>query len=378
MLTASSDGVPILEPENLVKRRFVMALGTAAIVGLIALLLSGPGSSDRVLGSGSTFAQPLIERMSVNFQDARSGDEDWIAGSTGIDYEPVGSLGGIMRLRDPEVDFAVADYPLSRDVLDREKLVQFPIVVGSIAPVYNLGAQVAQPLRFSAATLAGIFGGRITSWSDPAIAADNPGVALPALPIIAVYRSDGSGSTLNWSTYLADGSPEWKASFGTGTTLRWPVGTGVRGGGEMASAVKSREGSIGYLETGQAKRAGLQTGAVRNAAGRYVAPTPESVEAGAQAGRLMTGATAPEAAGTSPVGAASEQAYPIVTASYAIVKRDNRSEADLARTLRFLDFLLEQGAPTARSLDYLPLPQAAIAEVKQVWARDLGFGEANG
>lgn len=371
MLTTSSDGVPILEPENLVKRRFVMALGTAAIVGVIALLLSGPGSSDRVLGSGSTFAQPLIERMSVNFQDARSGDEDWIAGSTGIDYEPVGSLGGIMRLQDVEVDFAVADYPLSRDVLDREKLVQFPIVVGSISPVYNLGAQVAQPLQFSAATLAGIFGGKITSWSDPAIAADNPGVGLPALSITAVHRSDGSGSTLNWSTYLADGSPAWKASIGTGTTLRWPVGTGVKGGGEMASAVKSREGSIGYLETGQAKRAGLQIGAVRNAAGRYVTPTPESVDAGAQAGRLVTGAAAPE-------GAASEQAYPIVTASYAIVKRDNRSEADLGRTLRFLAFLLEQGAPIARSLDYLPLPQAAIAEVKQVWARDLGFRETNG
>jgi phosphate transport system substrate-binding protein len=346
---------------------------------VIALLVSGSGTSDRVLGSGSTFAQPLIERLSVDFQDARSGDSDWIAGSTGIDYEPVGSLGGIMRLQDIEVDFAVADYPLSQDVLDQQKLVQFPIVIGSISPVYNLDAQVDAPLQFSAATLAGIFDGRITSWSDPAIAGDNPGVTLPEQPIAVVHRSDGSGTTLNWSIFLAEGSPEWQAGPGTGTTLDWPTGSGVRGSGEMAAAIKARAGAIGYIETGQARRAGLSVGALRNAAGRYVTATPDSVAAGAQAGALLPGAAAAAAPAelAAQAGSAAGDAYPLVTASYAFVKRENRSGTDHARTMRFLAFLLDQGAPATRALDYLPLPQATIADVKQLWIRDLNFVESN-
>jgi phosphate transport system substrate-binding protein len=379
MLTTSSDGVPVLEPKNLVRRRFIMALGAAVIVGAIALLMAGPGASDRIVGSGSTFAQPLIERLSVDFQNARSGDQDWIAGSTGIDYEPVGSLGGIMRLRDVEVDFAVADYPLSPEVLQRDQLVQFPIVIGGIAPIYRLRGVGEAPLQFSAATLVGIFSGKITTWSDPAIAGENPGVTLPSLPITVFHRSDGSGTTLNWSIYLANGSAEWQSSLGTGTTLKWPTGRGVKGSSEMAAAVKAQDGSIGYLEAGQARRAGLQIGAVRNAAGQFVAPTSESIEAGAQAGGLMTGAAVAKVGVES--GPASDpaaaEAYPIVTASYAIVKRANRSESDLARTLRFLDFLLEQGADAARSLDYLPLPAGAVAEVKQLWRRELNIDQSN-
>ena len=251
MLTTTPDGVPTLEPKHLVRRRFVMSLGFVAIVGSIFALVADRGSSDRIIGSGSTFAMPLIQRMAVVYQDAKSGDSDWVTGSAGVDYEPVGSLSGIMRLKDPEVDFAIADYPLSAEAASELGVVQFPIVIGSISPVYNLPEQ-KEPLRFTAPLLAAVYGGKVAVWSDPAIAAVNPGRTLPDTRIVVVHRADGSGSTLNWTAYLSSGSEEWKAGFGSATTVRWPTGVDVRGGDRMAETVKATPGAIGYLETGQA------------------------------------------------------------------------------------------------------------------------------
>lgn len=358
MLTSSPDGVPVLESRNLVRRRFIMSLGVAIVVGLIALLLMRAGSNDRILGGGSTAAQPLIEKLAVDFQNARSGDNDWITGSSGIDYEPVGSLGGIMRLADPEVDFAITDYPLSPDALGKLDAVQFPLVISSISAVYNLGTGGGRPLRFSSKTLAGIFSGRIRIWNDPAIATDNPGVILPAAAITVVHRSDGSGSTLNWSTYLARNDVDWRDRVGAGTTLNWPAGVGVKGGGEMAKAVAERRGAIGYLETGQARRAGLAIAAVQNAAGHFVQATDASL---AVASNDATGA----------------EAYPVVAPSYVIVKRKNASSSDNDRTLRFFAFLFANGSGEARRLGYLPLSDSTIADARQAWSRELGFNDAN-
>lgn len=373
MLTSSPDGVPVLEPKNLVRRRFVMTLGVVAIIGLIALLLAGQGTTDRILGSGSTFAQPLIQRAATGFQDARAGDGDWVGGSTGVDYEPVGSLGGVMRLQDPEVDFAVADYPLSDAALQQFDAVQFPIAIGSISAVYNLGKSSTAPLRLSPATLSGIFSGRIASWADPAIAADNPGVRLPATGITVVYRQDGSGTTLNWSNYLARTNADWRDRFGSATTLRWPTGIGVKGSGGMAKTVAERDGAIGYLETGQAKRAGLATAALQSSAGQFV----EASEANVTTGARELGLTG--AAPTPPSGkAATSIGYPVVTASYIIMKRRNRSPADNERTLRFLSFLLDKGSADARALGYLPLSQDSIAEVRRIWSHELKLDLADG
>ncbi|WP_324742584.1 phosphate ABC transporter substrate-binding protein PstS [Tsuneonella sp. CC-YZS046] len=354
MLTSSPDGVPVLESRTLVRRRFVMALGVAVVVAAVALLLVRSGVNDRILGSGSTAAQPLIQRVAVDFQNARSGDQDWISGSAGVEYEPVGSLGGVMRLDDPEVDFAVTDYPLSSEALQQRDAVQFPIVVGSISVAYNLEQPTPQPLRFGSKTLAGIFSGRIVSWADPAIAADNPGVSLPATAITVVYRSDGSGSTYNWSSYLSRVDADWKSGIGTGTTLKWPVGTGIKGSSDMAKAIGATQGTIGYLDSGQAKRAGLSVGLVQNDAGQFVAATEANVIA----------------ARGNPAAA---NAYPVVAASYVIMKRTNASSNDNERTLRFLSFLLDHSAEAARSLGYLPLADRDIAEVRQIWSRELNY-----
>ncbi len=345
-----------------------MALGAAGAIGAIALLMTGgQGSTDRLVGSGSTFAQPLIERAAVDFQTARAGDRDWTSGSAGIDYEPVGSLGGIMRLRDPEVDFAVADYPLSPEALKSFGAVQFPIVIGSISPVYNLKS-VAAPLRLGPAALASIFSGRVRSWADPVIAADNPGVTLPDTPIVVVYRQDGSGSTLNWSTYLAQNDAAWKARIGAGTTLRWPAGVGVKGGNAMADAVAARDGAIGYLETGQARRAGLSTAALQSPAGGFVDASEANVLAGARQAGLL---------GKALPGNAPANAYPVVTASYIIMKRENRAPRDNERALRFANFLLAQDGASVRALGYLPLTPESVAEVRRIWSQEFKFTPAN-
>lgn len=361
MLTSSSDGLPVLEPKNVVRRRFVMTLGVAAVVAAIVLLLAGQGSADKIVGSGSTFAQPLIERGAVGFQDARAGDGDWTSGSAGVEYEPVGSLGGIMRLQDPEVDFAVTDYPLSADGLAKYDAVQFPIAIGSLSPVYNLKGLVG-PLNLAAPTLAGIFSGRITTWADPRIAADNPGVALPQVPIKVIYRQDGSGSTFNFSSFLARHDAAWRDSLGAATTLRWPAGLGVKGSDGMAKGVAAQDGAIGYLETGQARRAKLAVAALRNPAGRFVAADEASITAGARDAGL---------AGEAPATAASAAGYPLVTAIYGVMKRNNRTAGDNQRAARFLAFLLDHGDAQARALGYLPLSPASAAKVRRTWSDEL-------
>lgn len=339
-----------------------MTLGVAVVVAIIVLLLAGQGSTDKVLGSGSTFAQPLIERSAVSFQDARSGDSDWISGSTGVEYEPVGSLGGVMRLEDPEVDFAVTDYPLSAPELAKHNAVQFPIVIGSLSPVYNLKSLPDRPLHLSAGTLAGIFSGKIATWADPKIAADNPDLALPATRITVVHRQDGSGSTFNFSNFLAQSDAGWRDTLGVATTIRWPGGVGAKGSEGMAKAVAARDGAIGYLETGQARRAGLQVAAMQNRAGQFVVADEASVSAGAQ--NLDLGG----AASATPASAAG---YPLVTAAYAVMKRKNRSSGDNERAARFIAFLLTSGGADARALGYLPLPRETVAQVRRTWSQDL-------
>jgi phosphate transport system substrate-binding protein len=362
MLTSSPDGFPVLESRNLVRRRFVMALGLLTVIGVVFALLSSSGASDRVIGAGSTFAYPLIHRASGAYQEAKADGNDWSPGSAGIDYEPVGSLGGILRLSDPEVDFAVSDYPLAAETAQQAGYVQFPIIVGSIVPVYNLDA-VTGPLKLNASVLSDIYLGKITNWSDAAIQAINPGSQLPDLAITVIQRSDGSGSTLHWTNYLSFGSADWKAAHGSKTNIQWPVGTGVRGSGEMATAVKATLGAIGYLESGQAQRAGLASASLENAQGQFVTSSPASIEAAA---RGIDWTAAERSAGT-----ASADAYPIVTAAYVIMKRGNRAAQDNARTLRFVQFILDERAADAKTLGYLPLPKSVVDSIKQVWSREL-------
>ena len=354
-----------------------MPLLVAVVVGVIALLLAGPGQQTQLIGSGSTLAQPLIERSITDYRNSVAADNpdqgdrtgtDWVLDGSGIDYEPVGSLGGILRLSDPEVDFAVSDYPLSAAALAERDLVQFPLALGAVAVVHNLDLPAGQSLRLDARALADIYRGELARWDDPAVVALNPDVALPDLAINAVHRTDGSGSTLGFTGYLATGAADWAEGPGSNSLVEWPAGTGAERSSGLISAVRATPGSIGYAEQGQAVRAGLRLAELENAAGGYALPSSASMAA-AIADHDWSGAD--DYAGPLTM-ARSAEAYPVTVAVYAITRHAPQSGRDTRRTLRYLAFVLDSYDGTAEDLGYLPLPATAVDAVRAYWDRVLG------
>lgn len=391
MLGSRDLGVPVMLTPAARRRRLWMPLFIAVVVAAIVLLVVIQTSGkDRVVGAGSTLAQPLIERTVVAFRDANStdnqaqsagqphswvvdgADSDWVVDGNGFEYEPVGSTGGIVRLEDdPDVDFAVSDYPLSASALDDKGLVQFPIAIGSVAVVHNLPLQDGQVLRLDAQSVAGIYLGAITRWDDPALSALNPGIQLPDLPITPVHRTDGSGSTFAFSHFLARSSPEWARGPGAGSALTWPTGEGAERSGGVLSAVVGKEGALGYVEPGQAREAGLGIAEIGNGTGGFVAPTPASMAA-ASAQHDWSG----DAQFTEPVTASDEPgAYPMTTAIYALMLREERG--DTRRVLEFLSFLMDDVQGTAADLGYLPLPAAAADSVRATWSSTFSLPSTN-
>ena len=325
--------------------------------------------AQQISGSGSTFAFPIIASWSEGFQTWRADGGDFVASEGGVSYEPVGSVGGMVRLGQPDVDFAATDAPLPPEVLAERNLAQFPIVVGGLAVVVNL-PEVDRPLRLPRAALADIWLGRIGRWSDPAIAAANPGLTLPDPPIRVVSRLDGSGSTRAFTRYLSLASPDWSTAYGSSTRIDWPAGISVKGSGRVIEAVAAADGAIGYVEFGQAERAGLVGATVENRAGAYVAPSAAAFAATAAAadwsgeGGFSLMLTDVEAT----------DAYPLTTVTYALMRRSN-SSGRARRTLYFFDYALEQGADRARALSFVPLPEALVAQVQDYWRQALPGGE---
>jgi phosphate transport system substrate-binding protein len=379
VLGSADDGVPVLRTRSARLRRILMPLLILIVVGLVALLLAGRGQQTQIIGAGSTLAQPLIERSAAAFRSVQAADNpsragrtgnDWVLDGSGIQYEPVGSLGGIMRLADPEVDFAMSDYPLSAEGLAQLGAVQLPIALGAVAVVHNLDLPAGQALQLDAPTVASIYLGRTTRWNDPAIAALNPGLTLPDLDITAVHRSDGSGSTHGFTGYLSAGSPDWAAGPGTSNTINRPTGTGAERTGGLIEAVRGTPGAIGYVEQGQAQRAGLRVAALRNAAGRFTVPGAAAMSA-AVAGHDWSGRDDY----VTPLSTADDaQAYPITAAIYAVVKRSPQFRQDTERTLRYLAFVMEEYDGAAQDLGYLPLPPAAAQAVQAYSATALTPG----
>lgn len=342
----------------------------AAMLAIFALMTVAPAKADAVEGSGSTFVFPLIKAASKAYRENLADGTDYAPGENEIDYEPVGSLGGILRLQQIDIDFAAIDFPLPRAELAKFGYVQFPIVVGAIAPVVNIGALKDNPLNLPGEVLAEIYLGKIQNWNDPAIAAANPGIALPDLRIAVVHRSDGSGTTYNWTRYLSGVSPEWKEKYGADTLINWPLGSGAEGGGKLAEKVKGTDGAIGYLEFGQASRAGLALARVGMGAQAFAAPDAASIAAAA------TGAQWSSANdfNISLIGNAAPGGYPIAAAVYVIMRADGGFGNDNTRTLRFFQFLLEKGPAIASELGYVPLPESTVTEVKKHWASKFDYG----
>jgi len=303
------------------------------------------GSVD-LTGAGATFPYPLYSKWFADY-----------ASATGvkINYQSIGSGGGIRQLSEGTVDFGASDSPMKDEDIAKAKgpIMHFPTVLGAVAVTYNL-PQVTTPLRLSGPLLADIYAGRVTKWNDPKIAALNPGVSLPAIDILVVHRSDGSGTTFVFTDYLATVSPAWASGPGRSKEISWPVGLGGKGNEGVAGQVKQTPGAIGYVELAYAKQNNLAFASIQNAAGNFVAPSPEGMTAAAAA--IAEKLPANTDYRLSIVNAAGANAYPISSFTWILVYAQQADSVKGKKLRDFLRWALTEGEKQASALDYAPLP----------------------
>ena len=305
------------------------------------------GSVD-LTGAGATFPYPIYSKWISDYA-AQTGVK--------INYQSIGSGGGIKQLQEQTVDFGASDAPMTDAEMAKAKggpVMHIPTVIGAVAVTYNL-PDLTQPLKLSGPLIADIFAGRVTKWNDSRIAALNAGVTLPSRDILVVHRSEGSGTTFVFTDYLSSVSPAWAAKPGKGKEVQWPVGLGGRNNDGVAGQVKQTPGAIGYVELAYAKQNKMAVAAIQNAAGKFVEPSVESATAAAQGALAKMGATTDYR--VSIVNASGESAYPISSFTWLLVYR-NPSDTVKARKLNdFIRWALSSGEQSASQLDYAPLPQ---------------------
>lgn len=314
-------------------------------------------------GAGSTFIYPIMTRWISEFQKAHPGVQ--------INYQSIGSGGGIQQLRQGVVDFGASDAPLNDDDLKTmPAVIQIPESAGPVCVTFNL-LQATQ-LKLSGPTLAGIFLGKIKTWRDPAVLKDNPGAALPDQPIVVAHRSDGSGTTSIFTNYLAAVSPEWAQQVGKGISVKWPVGLGGKGSEGVTGIVKQSPGSIGYVELSYAEENKLPIAFIRNAAGTWVQPNSASATAAIQAftDQLAKDVRVPV---VNPP-ASARTAYPITGLTYLLVPKDGTNPAKREALKSFIEYIITQGQDMADQLAYAKLP----AVIQQVNEGRLAEMQANG
>lgn len=364
MLTSGSDGVQVIRKPWSLGRRIATASITFLTIGALVFLTAGANTEGRLSGAGSTFVNPLLQRVSTAYQGYLAADRvdvinqqgesgDWTAGASALDYDPVGSIGGLVRLADPVVNFAATEVPISAEDLNKQGRIQFPLILGAAAPVVNLDLSGSE-LVLDAQTLAAIYNGKITRWSDTAIAALNPTVTLPDEVIAVRHRSDGSGTTWTFTGYLAH-AEGWTA--GKGAQVDWPTGEGAEGSRGIIEAVKATRGAIGYSEVGQARRAGLTVVNLKNGAGEVVAPRSETIRSATSVMHWKPG----QDIAASPV----MEGWPMTAVVY-VVMRDDDPQAE--RALAFFRYFYAEAPRQAEALGYVPLPAEVVRAVEAYWS----------
>jgi phosphate transport system substrate-binding protein len=265
------------------------------------------------------------------------------------------------------VDFGSSDAPLKPEDLAASNLVQFPLVMGGIVPVVNLAGVAPGKIRFTGPLLADIYLGKITTWNDPAIAAVNPGMALPAQRITVVHRSDGSGTTFNWVNYLSKVSPEWKTKVGEGTSVRWPTGVGGKGNEGVAAYTKQIKGAIGYVELSYALVNKMSYGAVQNAAGNYVLPSAETVQAAAASAEWTQAKDFFLVITNAP----GDNSWPITATNFALLSKKPKNVENNRHAREFFAWAYANGGSQASDLGYVPLPAPLVEQIEAYWASTL-------
>jgi phosphate transport system substrate-binding protein len=325
-------------------------------ITLLASAASIAASGATINAAGATFPGPIYQKWFEEFHKAHSDVQ--------INYQAIGSGGGIRQLTEATVDFGASDMPMTDDQLSKVtkfKVLHFPTVLGGIVPTYNVPG--AADLKFSGATLAGIYLGTIKKWNDPALVKDNPGAKLPNEDITVVHRSDGSGTSFVFSDYLSKVSPEWKTKVGANTSVNWPVGLGGKGNEGVAGLVKQTPNSIGYVELIYAAQNKMEYGSMKNSAGNFVKADANTVsEAAAGAAKDM-----PADFRVSITNAPGKNAYPISSFTWMLIP-DKIGDATKKKSITdFLTWMMTTGQGDAAGMDYAPLPKPIIAkEQKQI------------
>ena len=352
-------------------RRRAAAIGAIAAVALLVLTLAaacgssnnggGNGNStatSKITGAGATFPAPLYTKWAADYQKISSVQ---------LNYQAVGSGAGIQAIEAKTVQFGASDAPLSVADLNTAGLTQFPLTIGGVVLAVNIDGVGDGQLKLDGPTLAKIFMGDIKNWNDPAIAALNPGVTLPSTAINTVHRSDSSGTTFIFSSYLSAVSPQWKSKYGASKDISWPGGVGGAKNPGVATAVQQTKGSIGYVEYAYAKQTGMATVQLKNKDGQWVKPSLDSF--GAAAAQATWSAA--DGFATILVNEPGAQSWPIDGASFILIYKDQQ-DADQARTmLQFFDWCYKSGQADAQSLDYVSIPSNVVKLVETQWGNDV-------
>lgn len=340
-------------------------VGFVALICALALLpgfigcspkgTSGGNGAVNLAGAGATFPNPLYQKWVSEYGKLHP--------TIRIDYQSIGSGGGIRQIKEQTVDFGASDTPMKDDELKSapRELLHIPTALGAVVITYNL-AGVTHSLKFSPEVIADIFLGKIKKWNDPKIASDNPGVALPATDITVVHRSDGSGTSAVFTDYLSKVSSEWKDKVGSGTSPSWPVGVGGKGNEGVSGQVKNTPNTIGYVELVYAVQNKLPVGLIKNATGNFIEPSIDAVVAAA-AGSV---ASTPDDLRVSITNAPGPQAYPISSYTYLLVYKDQKDAVKGKAMVDFLWWAIHDGESFAKDLQYAPLPAEIVkrAETK--------------
>ncbi|MFL6585650.1 MAG: phosphate ABC transporter substrate-binding protein PstS [Luteimonas sp.] len=360
--------------------RQTIRIGALALSSLIFLAACGGNSADapagqaadgapgaaqpagdrvaaEISGAGASFIFPLVSKWSADY-NAATGNK--------VNYQSIGSGGGIAQIKAGTVDFGSSDKPLDSAELQAAGLGQFPSAIGGVVPVLNVDGLQPGQLKLTGSLLADIFLGKVATWNDPAIAALNPGVTLPAGKISIVHRSDGSGTTFNFSNYLSKVSESWKSTVGEGTSVQWPSGVGGKGNEGVASYVQQIKGSIGYVELAYALQNNMPYASLQNAAGNWVQPSEESFAAAAATADwasaqdfnlVITNAPGPDA-------------WPITATNFMLMHKQPKDAARSQAARDFFKWAFESGQAQASELHYVPLPAELVQQIEAYWAAE--------
>ena len=335
------------------KRTFIKA-ATAAVV---SLAVGGLAHAADITGAGATFPYPIYAKWAEGYKKATG---------IGLNYQSIGSSGGIRQIRAKTVTFGATDAPVKGEELDRDGMVQFPAIIGGTVPVINLDGFKPGELRVTGPVMAEMFMGTISKWNDPKFAALNPGKKLPDTTITVVHRADGSGTTFNWTDYLTVVSKDWADKVGRGAAVKWPAPTSVGGKGNegVAANVNRVKGSIGYVEYAYVKKNNMNFMQVMNADGKYVSPDDTTFAAAAAGADWFS----VPGMGISMVNAKGATSWPISTASFILMYKQPADKAASAEALKFFDWAFKNGKAMAAELDYVPLPDALTEQIRtRVW-----------